>query len=137
MLYKTLVHKLLLSLSIIIFVLSITKNLIALIIITIFFCCCSFYCKAQDVQIQHKYYTLDDGLPSRTINYITQDSTGFIWLETAKGIARFDGYNFISYTQDNGLRSNDIKSVHCISKNLLWIVYNNRSEEHTSELQSH
>lgn len=41
-------------------------------------------------------YTVDDGLPTNTINQILQDCRGFIWLATSQGLARFDGTNFIT-----------------------------------------
>ena len=39
-------------------------------------------------------YTQEQGLPSGTIRGIYKDTTGYIWLTSEEGIARFDGYNF-------------------------------------------
>ena len=39
----------------------------------------------------------DDGLPHPIIHQICQDKTGFLWLATAGGLARFDGREFKSY----------------------------------------
>ena len=33
-----------------------------------------------------------DGLPTNIVNRIWQDSTGYIWIETANGLCRYDGY---------------------------------------------
>jgi hypothetical protein len=37
------------------------------------------------------------------INCIVPDSRGFLWLCTPEGLARFDGYQFLSYGVDQGL----------------------------------
>ncbi len=39
-------------------------------------------------------YTIDEGLPSNTINSITSDSVGFVWIATGSGLVRFDGNSF-------------------------------------------
>ena len=44
-----------------------------------------------------KYFDIDDGLPQSTVSDIAQDKDGYVWLATQQGIARFDGYEFISY----------------------------------------
>ena len=39
-------------------------------------------------------YTRVDGLSSNYVSGIVQDSTGFIWIATKKGLNRFDGRSF-------------------------------------------
>ena len=51
-------------------------------------------------------YTVEDGLPSNTIYAIEQDSLGYIWLGTNKGLSRFDGSEFINYSEEDGLQDN-------------------------------
>ncbi len=46
-------------------------------------------------------YSLDlwrhkDGLPSNTINALAQSPDGYLWLGTADGLVRYDGYEFIT-----------------------------------------
>ena len=48
-------------------------------------------------QLIFQNYTLDNGLPSFYIYGVEQDHDGFIWLGTANGVTRFDGYNFKPY----------------------------------------
>ncbi|MFY8091738.1 MAG: histidine kinase dimerization/phosphoacceptor domain -containing protein [Chitinophagaceae bacterium] len=79
---------------------------------------------AQTIQIEHKYYTVEDGLPGRTINHITQDSIGYIWLATNKGICKFNGYTFENYNKQHGLRKEDVKALYFISNEIVWIKYN-------------
>lgn len=49
------------------------------------------------------YHTIDKtlGLPSNSVYDIFQDSKGFIWFATNKGICRYDGSKFINYTSDS------------------------------------
>jgi ligand-binding sensor domain-containing protein/signal transduction histidine kinase len=49
-------------------------------------------------------YSTADGLPHNTVVRIVQDSHGFIWFCTFRGLARFDGYSFKSYDAAQGLR---------------------------------
>lgn len=48
--------------------------------------------KAQYV---YKNYSTIDGLPSSTVRNCVQDSAGFIWFATDKGLCRFDGSDFV------------------------------------------
>lgn len=56
----------------------------------------------------YKRYTVDDGLPTNAVYGGIQDSRGYIWFYTEKGIARFDGYEFKTYNKQDGLPTNDI-----------------------------
>jgi len=54
-----------------------------------------------------KNYSASDGLPGSQINYLMQDSKGFIWIATDKGVSRFDGQHFKNFTAADGLESNE------------------------------
>jgi len=41
--------------------------------------------------------SVTDGLPSNTVNCITQDRDGYIWIGTSYGLSRYDGYTFHNY----------------------------------------
>ena len=56
-------------------------------------------------QLPVRTYTTADGLPRDTLNCVTPDSRGFLWLCTSEGLARFDGYQFRTYGVDQGLLS--------------------------------
>lgn len=43
-------------------------------------------------------WSVDRGLPSDKVRDITQTRDGYLWIATAHGIVRFDGYRFVSYT---------------------------------------
>jgi ligand-binding sensor domain-containing protein/uncharacterized membrane-anchored protein YhcB (DUF1043 family) len=67
-------------------------------------------------------YTVDDGLPSSHVYRAFQDSKGFMWFCTDKGISRFDGYKFEKFTTKNGIPNNDV--WHCAedSQQRIWFL---------------
>lgn len=57
-----------------------------------------------------EHYSLQEGLPQRTVMDIIQDRKGFIWIATWDGLCKFDGYNFTTYKtfpEDSILMSNN------------------------------
>ena len=56
-----------------------------------------FSCEGQVIENRFTHYTTADGLAEGDEGSIVQDSTGFIWISTENGLARFDGYNFKIY----------------------------------------
>ncbi len=45
-------------------------------------------------------WSIQDGLPQISAMAIAQDRTGYIWVGTQSGLARFDGVRFTTYTPD-------------------------------------
>lgn len=64
--------------------------------------------KAERLLFAH--YTVEDGLSSNSVNAVSQDTNGFIWIATRFGISRFDGVNFKNYSSftDSVMLRNDI-----------------------------
>src|SRR6266550_5365085 len=63
-------------------------------------------------QYTRTVWTQADGLPQDTIRAITQTDDGYLWLGTEEGLARFDGYDFVTLTKTSaGLQSNSIISL--------------------------
>ena len=62
-------------------------------LLTFSFSLLTLFCFAQQ-QYTFTNYTQEQGLPSGTIRGIYKDTTGYIWLTSEEGVARFDGYNF-------------------------------------------
>lgn len=48
--------------------------------------------------IQFRYYGIGSGLTSIEVNSMAQDAIGFIWTTSARGINRFNGYEFENLT---------------------------------------
>ncbi|WP_373523748.1 two-component regulator propeller domain-containing protein, partial [Aquiflexum sp.] len=70
-------------------------------------------------------YSSKDGLPQNSVLAILQDRTGFIWLGTDDGLARFDGYQFEVYRHEpenpNSLNNNVIRALLADPFDNIWI----------------
>jgi ligand-binding sensor domain-containing protein len=67
-------------------------------------------------------WSQQQGLPQDTIRAITQTTDGFLWLGTDEGLARFDGYEFVSFGKDQGaLPSNSVTVLAAGPDGSLWI----------------
>ncbi len=58
-----------------------------------------------------KLYDKSDGLSSTNIFSIYQDSEGYIWIGTDQGLSRFDGYEFINYSEPKEIINNPIVDI--------------------------
>src|SRR2546423_7667631 len=73
-------------------------------------------------QYTRTVWTQEHGLPQDTIRAITQTSDGYLWLGADEGLARFDGYEFITFNKDHGeLPSNSITALAAGRDGILWI----------------
>jgi ligand-binding sensor domain-containing protein len=69
--------------------------------------------------------TIDDGLSQSTVFATLQDSRGYMWFGTIDGLNRYDGYNFMVFTNDPSdsttISDNVITSIFEDSRKQLWI----------------
>ncbi len=86
---------------------------------------CSFYKTSNAQQPAYINYTMKDGLPSNTVYCIFQDSKGYVWLGTDRGVVRYDAYHFTTYTTSDGLADNMIFDIYEDSKGRIWFACNN------------
>ncbi len=67
---------------------------------------------------------VDEGLPQTFVPDIAQDSMGYIWVATAGGIARYDGYTFRSFQPESGvegaLPAHAVNALHVSPDGTLW-----------------
>src|SRR4030095_1004141 len=56
-------------------------------------------------------YSPVDGLPGSFIQNILRDSRGYLWISTRNGLARFDGYRFITYGTEQDLSYSTVNFV--------------------------
>lgn len=73
-----------------------------------------------------KHYSIEDGLATNSISTIIQDSKGYIWIGTEKGLCRFDGKKikiFHNFDQNESInpKINNIISICQINEDELWI----------------
>ncbi len=74
----------------------------------------ALWATAQSVQVVNQKLTTANGLPNSTVTGIVQDPTGFIWIGTGDGLARFDGRQMTVFRHDeraNALAENALSSV--------------------------
>ena len=66
-----------------------------------------------------------NGLSNSQINYLFQDSRGFIWIGTSYGLNRYDGYRFRIYyanaTDTTTLRNNLVDCIWEDTDGMLWL----------------
>ncbi|NQV16376.1 response regulator [bacterium] len=80
-----------------------------------------------DIYPDLKFEQISDehGLSQNEVNWILQDSDGFLWFGTEDGLNRYDGYNFIIYRTEpnnpNSLSSNRIATLYEDRSGALWI----------------
>lgn len=69
--------------------------------------------------------TVADGLPSGDVHYVTQDQEGYLWIATADGLARYDGYAFETFHADaddaRALPRSNVQSLLVSSDNRIWV----------------
>ena len=66
-------------------------------------------------------YTVDDGLPSNECHRIVQDSLGYIWIATDRGLVKWDGYEFEVWGSDKGLTDMSCIDLYKDNKENIWI----------------
>ena len=73
-------------------------------------------------------YGTTQGLSQSSVNAITQDNEGFIWIATDDGLNRFDGLNFTIFKNQanniNSLSNNFINDLWVDKTGLIWIATN-------------
>ncbi|MGB0522182.1 MAG: hybrid sensor histidine kinase/response regulator transcription factor [Flammeovirgaceae bacterium] len=82
----------------------------------------SGFLTAQKEEIRLQKFYFEEGLSSRILNYIYQDSRGYIWVGSDDGLNRFDGIAFKVYTQkSHQLSDHRIWKILEDEDSLLWL----------------
>lgn len=84
-----------------------------------------FWSTLLSIDLNFKYYMVEDGLSSNTVYDILQDSKGFVWIGTENGLNRFDGYRFVSFTHiprdSSTIINNYVYTLFEDNRERLWI----------------
>ncbi len=68
----------------------------------------------------------EQGLIQNTVTSVEKDQNGFIWIGTAAGVSRYDGYEFRNYAHNpedsTSISANFISDILCDHKNNIWIT---------------
>ncbi|MFN5387333.1 MAG: two-component regulator propeller domain-containing protein [Bacteroidota bacterium] len=75
--------------------------------------------KAQSFRFRN--YTVTDGLPQSTVNSITQDQNGNLWLGTEGGLSQFDGFLFRSFSNNDGLTESSVRAIKHDKLGRIWV----------------
>src|SRR5690242_19907291 len=66
--------------------------------------------------------SLEQGLSDGRVSAIAQDKYGFMWIGTASGLNRYDGYNIRVYTEgENGLGGGSISALYAAKSGMLYV----------------
>jgi ligand-binding sensor domain-containing protein len=80
---------------------------------------------SQNNPYHFDHISIEEGLPTNTVNCVYQDRKGFIWIGTDNGLVRYDSYNFKTYRHkkdDNGSLSHDfVTSILEDSAGNFWV----------------
>lgn len=72
-------------------------------------------------------YNTNKGLVSNNTTALVQDSRGYLWIGTTKGLSRFDGNAFVNYDNFQGLSENAISKLKIDKEGNLFVFHpNNR-----------
>jgi signal transduction histidine kinase/ligand-binding sensor domain-containing protein/DNA-binding response OmpR family regulator len=77
-----------------------------------------------DTGFAAEHWTVNDGLPVNSVTAIAQSRSGYLWLATFDGLARFDGARFVVLNTANssGLPTNRIVDLMEAGDGVLWLV---------------
>lgn len=94
----------------------------------------------NDTNMTFKRITIEDGLSQTSVEYLYQDSEGYMWIGTADGLNRYNGHEFevYRYKEDaNSISANYIAAINEDDFGNLWIGTSkglNRINEDTNEI---
>ncbi len=72
-------------------------------------------------------FRTEHGLPSLETYSVNQDSKGYLWICTDAGVCRFDGYEFKTFTTQDGLTDNVVFDTYEDYKGRIWfLTYNSK-----------
>ena len=71
---------------------------------------------------QYTNYSINDGLPSNHVYTILQDAKGFMWFLTDKGMVKYNGKTFKTFTTKDGLPNNDVWDAFTTPDGKVWYL---------------
>lgn len=98
----------------------------------------------DDKNINFKRITVEDGLSQTSVEYLFQDSKGYMWIGTIDGLNRYNGSRFevFRYSKDkpNSISGNYISAITEDDEGNIWVGTSrglNRINTHTSEITTY
>jgi ligand-binding sensor domain-containing protein/class 3 adenylate cyclase len=72
-------------------------------------------------QYDLRTFSLEQGLPSASVNALCEDLDGFLWIATDGGAARSEGLRFDTYGQAQGLTTDEVTALHAAPDGHVWM----------------
>ena len=67
--------------------------------------------RAPAQRLYVRNYGQNDGLPAAQVFVAYQDHRSYLWFGTSSGLARYDGHQVQTFTVDDGLLHDSVRSV--------------------------
>jgi serine phosphatase RsbU (regulator of sigma subunit)/ligand-binding sensor domain-containing protein len=103
---------------------NVSKLIINRILLLIFFLILSFTSYGQRNYL-FENISVPEGLSNSTVNFIFQDSNGFLWVSTADGLNRYDGNNIKVFKNDPNdsttIPTNDCYAIAEDADGFIWV----------------
>jgi ligand-binding sensor domain-containing protein len=81
--------------------------------------CGSTLCRAQHLPLST--YTTAEGLTGNAVSAAVEDTQGFLWIGTERGLSRFDGKEFRTFGRERGLTNERVLSLAKGPGDVLWV----------------
>ena len=84
--------------------------------------------RASTIKRTTQIFTTVNGLPDNSINDIQKDHEGYLWIATNKGLSRFDGKNFVTFSSANCkgfFEDNSVNEI-IIDQNKIYLISNQK-----------
>jgi ligand-binding sensor domain-containing protein/signal transduction histidine kinase len=65
---------------------------------------------------------VSQGLANSRVNFLSQDSRGYLWIATWEGLSRFDGVEFVQFGERDGLGSDFVNAVAEDTAGRMWVA---------------
>ncbi len=95
-----------------------------LVISMLVLCFAAFPADAQQPEVRLQAFGFEDGLSHRNTLKVQQDTNGFLWVATVKGLNRYDGHHFLTPatgTDSGALPAGSISEMTIDAANNLWL----------------
>ncbi len=82
--------------------------------------------KVHEDKLSEEEYMISDNISNQNVTSFAEDSKGYVWIGTIRGLNKYNGYTYSQYLKsENNLQSisgNSINSMLTDSQNRLWVA---------------
>lgn len=80
--------------------------------------------KVEGQQYFIKSYAVENGLSTRLVSDVCQDTAGYMWFSTFLGISKYDGFSFVNYDSTSNLPTKQYRKIKCDETGKIWAIPN-------------